>query len=109
PPAPPIASPGQTYLLNFAIVGFALDKEKKDQPNIETSLRIFDADGKQTLPKPFGGPINEVTAEFKKVVPAQFQISLNRPGKFKVELKATDKLSGKTAEQILDLNVIEPK
>jgi hypothetical protein len=109
PPAPPIAAPGQTYLLNFAIVGFGLDKERKDQPNIETSLRIFDSDGKQTLAKPFGGGINEVSAEFKKVIPAQFQIALNRAGKFKLELKATDKLTGKTAEQTLDLTVVEPK
>jgi hypothetical protein len=39
----------------------------------------------------------------------QFVISLTRPGKFKLELKATDKISGKSAEQLLDLTVIEPK
>jgi hypothetical protein len=39
----------------------------------------------------------------------QFNLQINRTGKFKVEIKATDKVSGKTATQVLDLTVIEPK
>jgi hypothetical protein len=109
PPAPPIGAPGETYLVNFAVVGFALDKDKKDQPNIETSLRILDEDGKPTLPKPFAGSATEAAAEFKKVLPMQFIVSLNRTGKFKLELKATDKITGKSVEQTLDLTVAEPK
>jgi hypothetical protein len=109
PPAPPVAVPGQTYLVNFAIVGFALDKNRKDQPNIEASLRVLDEDGKPTLPKPFSGVANEVGPEFKNVIPMNFILALNRAGKFKLELKATDKISGKTAEQVLDLHVVEPK
>src|SRR5262249_4086540 len=35
-PAPPVAVPGQKLVVNFAVVGFDLDKSKKDQPNIET-------------------------------------------------------------------------
>jgi hypothetical protein len=107
--APPIGVAGQTLLLNFAVVGFELDKARKDQPNIETSLRVFDEDGKQTLAKPFSGTANEVGPEHKKGIPMQFTLSLNRPGKFKLQLKATDKVSGKTAEQALDLTVIELK
>jgi hypothetical protein len=109
PAAPPIAVPGQSYLVNFAVVGFALDKDRKDQPNIDASLRILDEDGKPTLAKPFGGQATEVGPEFKKVLPMQFVMSLNRPGKFKLELKATDKITGKTAEQTLELNVVETK
>jgi hypothetical protein len=47
--APPLGVPGQTLLLNFSVVGFDLDKARKDQPNIETSLRILDEDGKPTV------------------------------------------------------------
>jgi hypothetical protein len=108
-PAPPIGVPGQTFLFNFAVVGFELDKARKDQPNIDASLRILDETGKPTLAKPFFGQANEVEAIFKKGIPMKFIISLNRPGKFKLELKATDKVSGKSAELVLDLNVIEPK
>jgi hypothetical protein len=108
PPAPPVAVPGQTYLVNFAVVGFELDKGRKDQPNIETSLRVLDEEGKPTLAKPFTGSATEV-GQFKGVIPLQFMLTLNRPGKFKVELKATDKVSGKSAEQLLDLVVLEQK
>jgi hypothetical protein len=107
--APPLAVPGQTFLVNFALVGFDLDKARKDQPNIETVMRILDEDGKPTLAQPYKGEAKEVTAEFKKVIPMQFILQINRTGKFKIELKATDKITGKTAEQTLDLTVIEPK
>lgn len=108
-PAPPQAVAGQTFLVNFAVVGFDLDKAKKDQPNIEVAMRILDEDGKQTLAKPFTGSATEVEPQFKKIVPMQFILQLNRPGKFKIELKATDKFGGKSAEQTLDFVVTEPK
>jgi hypothetical protein len=109
PPAPPVAVPGQTYLVNFTVVGFELDKAHKDQPNIESSLRVLDEDGKPVLAKPYTGSATEIPPELKKYIPMQFVLQLNRAGKFKVELKATDKVSGKSAEQILDLTVIETK
>ena len=108
PSAPPFAVPGETYLVNFAVVGFELDKKRKDQPNIEATLRVLDDTGKPTLPKPYSGAATEL-GQFKQVIPLQFVLALNRPGKFKIELKATDKVSGKSAEQILDLTVLEPK
>jgi hypothetical protein len=108
PPAPPVAVPGQTFLVSCALVGFDLDKARKDQPNIEATLRVLDEDGKPTLPKPYTGTTTEL-GQFKSVIPTQFLLTLNRPGKFKVELKATDKISGKTATQVLDLVVIEQK
>jgi hypothetical protein len=107
--APPLAVPGQTFLVNFALVGFELDKARKDQPNIETSMRVLDEDGKPTLAKPYSGEAKDVGPEFKRVIPMQFILQLNRTGKFKIELKATDKVGGKSAEQVLDLTVVEPK
>ena len=109
PPAPPLAVPGQTLILNFAVTGFDLDKARKDQPNIETSLRIVDEAGKPTLAKPYSGEAKEVGPDSKKVIPLQFLLQVNRPGKFKLELKATDRIGGKSAEQVLDLTVIEPR
>ncbi len=41
-------------------------------------------------------------------VPIQFLISLNRPGKFTVELKATDKVSGKTDTRSFPITVHQP-
>ena len=41
-------------------------------------------------------------------VPIQFHVSLNRPGKFTVELKATDKVSGKTDTRSFPITVHQP-
>jgi len=107
-PAPPLGVPGQTLLLHFAAVGFDLDK-KKEQPNVLTEVTILDEAGKPVLSKPFSGTTTEVGAQFKKILPMDFPIQLNRSGKFKVQIKVTDKLTNKNAETALDLTVVEQK
>ena len=107
-PAPPLGVPGQAILLHFAVVGFALDKDKM-QPNVVTEVSVLDEAGKPVLAKPFSGTTTEVGAQFKKILPMDFPVQLNRSGKFKLQLKVTDKLANKTAEQTLDLTVVEQK
>jgi hypothetical protein len=112
-PAPPLAVAGQTLLVNFSVVGFEMKqpKDSKDpkvkQPNIAFELELIDdATKKGTLPKPFSFSITEIKEEaFKRVLPTQFIATLNRPGTFKVRIRAIDKNSGKKAEQTLDLVV----
>jgi hypothetical protein len=43
------------------------------------------------------------------LVPAQFLVSLNRSGKFTVELTAADKVDGNKAQLTFPLNVQDPK
>jgi hypothetical protein len=107
-PAPPIAVPGQGYLVNFAPVGFALDP-KANQPDLHVEMRVLDDAGKPVLKMPFTGDIKMAPAEFKKIYPMQFLLNLNRPGKFQIQLKVTDNLTKKSAEQLLDFKVVEPK
>jgi len=105
--APALAAPGQTLLLNFAVVGFTLDK--KSQPSLTVEMTIVDETGKPTLAAPITGAIREVKEEFKKLIPWQFILQLNRAGKFKIHIKTTDRLLNKSAEMDLDLNVVESK
>jgi hypothetical protein len=108
-PAPPVAVPGQTLYLNFAVVGFDLDT--KQQPNLEAELNIFDESGKPTLAKPFNsGAIVDALPEFKKIMPMQFIVQLNRSGKYRLALKATDRLGKKPPVELsMDIAVVEPK
>ncbi len=107
-PAPPIAVVGQTYLVNFAATGMKLDA--KMQPNVSVELRVLDENGKPTLAKNPTGEVKQVADEFKKILPFQFALQLNRPGRFKVEFKVKDNNdNGKTAEQSLDFTVFEQK
>lgn len=105
---PPLGVPGQEYLIHFAAIGFERDKAKK-QPNVSVEMTILDEAGKPTLSKPFTGEVTDNVPADAPAVPMQFLLKLNRSGKFRVELKATDLVSKKTATLRFPLTVIEQK
>ena len=94
---------GESVWINLAVVGFGRDPAK--QPNLEFQMRVLDEAGKPTLAKPDSGVINQDVPTSDKLVGAQFLVSANRPGKFVVELKATDKVAGKSASASFPLTV----
>lgn len=96
---------GEHVFVNFQAVNFGRDAASK-QPKIELELTVLDESGKPTLSKPFTGKVDSNVASNAVSVPMQFQLSLNRPGKFTVQLKATDQTSGKTATESFPLNVL---
>jgi len=98
-----LQGPGQSLFVNFAVVGFARDAQK--QPNLLLEMHVLDDKGKPTVSKPFSGIVNKDVAATSNSVPAQFLVSLNRPGKFKIELKATDAVSKKSVSQSFPINV----
>jgi hypothetical protein len=93
-PAPAVAVAGQSLWVNFAAVGYDRDKKTK-QPDIAVEMRVLDENGKPTVEKPFPGSVSDNVPENWSLVPMQFMLTLNRPGKFTVELKATDKVANK--------------
>jgi hypothetical protein len=109
--APPVGVPGQSLLFSFTVVGFDLKGEKM-QPNVSVDMEVKDeSDRTVKMPKPFTGVATEIDEESKKlhVIPFQLPLQLNRSGKFKVVVTATDKHTGKTAKETLDLTVVEVK
>jgi len=108
--APPVAVPGQSLQLNFALVGFQL-KGDKQVPNLSVQMEIQDETGKAVLEKPFTGVAQDLDAEFKKLVvsPFRFPMQINRSGKFKIVVTAKDGHTGKTATETLELTVVEVK
>jgi hypothetical protein len=104
-PAPFIGA-GQSLWVNFAAVGFGRDSNK-EQPNLAVVLRVRDEDGKATLAKPEKGAVTKDVPKKMRAVPMQFMLELNRPGQFTVEIKATDKLTGKTASLSFPLRVLK--
>jgi hypothetical protein len=106
-PVPPLFVPGQTCLLNFALVGFETDA-KTMQPDLKVEMRILDPDGKPTLTNPFTSEANKnIPKDFTKFFPMQFFLAANRSGKFTIELSAEDKLGKKKAKQTLSITVME--
>ena len=102
-PAPMIGVPGQLVYVNFATVGFG--RNAKKQPSMSLTMTVLDEKGKPTLTKPATGEVDDVP-EKVPAVPMQFPISLNRPGRFTVELKATDNVSKKTSKVTFPLTVL---
>jgi hypothetical protein len=100
---------GQYLTLNFGVVGFQRDA-KTQQPSVAAEMQIFDEKDAPTLAKPFLGEVNVGIPAQQEGILMQFQIGLNRAGKFTIVLKATDKVANKAAKKItLPLTVYEQK
>ncbi|MGL4552038.1 MAG: hypothetical protein ACRC33_12735, partial [Gemmataceae bacterium] len=94
-PTAPIAVPGQAVLLQYALVGFKLDKAGSGDVTVQVEL--LDDGGKPTVETP--AKVNFKPAPKADLVIVEFKllpIQLNRAGKFKLVLKATDHLAKET-------------
>jgi hypothetical protein len=104
-PAPPVAVRGQTYLVSFSLVGFALDAKKA--PNVSVEVSVLDEKNRRVA-APLKGEVKAVDAKFAQFVPFEpIPIHLNRAGKFTIVLEATDNLTvpKRTAQQRLTITV----
>jgi hypothetical protein len=99
---------GQALHVSCSVVSFERDKAK-EQPDVTVELRVLDDKGKPVLTQPFTGQVNKDVPSNLRGLPLQFLVSLNRPGKFTVALKATDHLSKKTATLSFPLTVLPAK
>jgi hypothetical protein len=96
---------GDAPYLNLSVVDFARDKETK-QPSVHITLRILDDKGKPTMAEPIKGKIDSGVAPQAKFLPVLFGITLNRAGRFTLEVTAEDKISGKTSRISYGLRVL---
>ena len=105
--ASPIGVVGDSIFLNFSAVGFMRDKGSK-QPNIKVEMRVLDKDGKAAGTAKMTGEAKSGVPVDMAVVPMQFGITLNRAGRFTLELTATDVLSGKNSVVKFPVQVLTP-
>ena len=96
-PMSAIAVVGDSAYLHLSTVGFGRNKETA-QPDLEVSMRILDEKGQPTMGKPVVGKINSGVNPKDEILPVQFGISLNRTGRYTIELTATDRISGKRSQ-----------
>jgi hypothetical protein len=106
----PISVPGSGdwLFLHFGIVGFSRNGSGK-QPDLSVTMRVLDEAGKPTTAKPVTVQVNKDVPEGALGVPMRLLLSLNRPGKFTVELTATDNQSNKNASLSFPLVVAAAK
>jgi hypothetical protein len=103
----PVGVVGDAIHLNFSTIGFARDKKTK-QPKVQVALRVLDDQGKPVNASKLTGTADSDIPESFAIIPMQFGITLNRPGRFTLELTATDHLTGQTARATFPLRVIAP-
>jgi hypothetical protein len=95
---------GQGVWVHCSAVGFERDRNDK-QPHVVFEIRVRDQDGKPVCHKPTTNVVNKDVSEKQSGLPMAFPLSLNRPGKFTVELLASDRISGKKAKISFPISV----
>jgi hypothetical protein len=98
---------GDSAYLRFSAVGFARHKDKKQpQPNVHVSMRILDEQGKPTMGQPLTGKIDSDVAPDARYLPMVFGITLNRPGRFTLEVTAEDRVAKKSSQISYGLRIL---
>ena len=86
---------GQAVWVHTSVVEFARGRGK--QANIVLRMRVLDESGKPTLAKAATDTLSEDVPANLSGLPMALPLTLNRSGKFTVELLAHDRVSGKKA------------
>lgn len=111
--APNTGQVGQTVYVQFSIASFERDPKTK-QPDVKMEFQIYDDKGTPTLgAAPKYEPLVHIqdaksaqqVKEGDGAFALQFPLFMNRPGKFTVEMKATDQVSKKTFTYKLPVTV----
>lgn len=106
--APTTGLVGQTVYIQFSVATFERDPKTK-QPDVELEFQLYDEKGTATLPTPRKHIQDVKSAQQVKedagAFSLQFPLFMNRPGKFTVEMKATDRVSKKTSTYKLPFTV----
>jgi hypothetical protein len=103
----PVGVVGDSIYLNFSAVGFGRDTKTK-QPHIKVVMRVLDDKGQATKAAAPTGEVNGDLPDNVAVVPMQFGLTLNRSGRFTLELDATDVLTGKSSKVAFPIRVLTP-
>lgn len=99
---------GQTLHFRLRAIGFSRDQDK-----IHTAMnvQVFDAEGRETMPKPITAELRtEDAAVVPKVTSLNFNgnLALNRAGQFTLRITLTDRLGKQTATFEAPLRVTAP-
>jgi hypothetical protein len=103
----PVGAMGDTMYLNFSVVGFKRDTKSK-QPHLKAVMRVLDDKGQPVGAYTMTGEAKSDVPENLSVVPLQFGVTMNRIGRFTLEVTATDVLTGQKSTVTFPIRVVEP-
>lgn len=106
--APTTGQVGQTLYVQFSVASFERNPKTK-HPDVALEFQVFDEKGTPILTAPLKEVMDEKSPKPVKdgdgAFALRFPLFLNRPGKFVVELRATDRVSKKEAAYKLPITV----
>jgi hypothetical protein len=97
---------GQAAWIQMGAVGFDAPRGG-DAPSVSFVMRILDSNGRPTQARPVESPASKNVQAGATLAPVQFLLALNRPGRFLIEVTATDAVSNKSAKLTVPLVVSE--
>lgn len=107
--APAVGFPAHPYMLQYNLVELGLDAAKK--PSAKLEMKILDDTGKPVAPPVVNNYPNDLpeSLDLKKanIIPIDFPILPNRPGRFTIEITATDAIGQKTSTVRYPLTIID--
>ena len=104
-PVSPVGAVGSTLYVNFAAIGFMRTKKDK-QPDLAIEMKILDESGKATFAKPITGKVKSDIPDSLKFIPLQYGVTLNRPGRYTVQLTARCQLCEATSTVSFPIRIL---
>ena len=104
-PVPPVGVVGSTLYVNFSALGFGRTKQDK-QPDLAVEMKILDENGKTTFAKPITGHVKSDIPESLKIIPLQYGVTLNRAGRFTIQLSARCDICGKSSTVSFPMRIL---
>lgn len=105
-PAPAVGVVGQTLHFNWAAVHFKTNPQADAGSRVRVEVAVVDGDQRPTGRKPSVTEFTNLESS-QRVLPLRYEFPLERPGQFKIVVKATDVVAGKSAELILPVWVAD--
>jgi hypothetical protein len=104
----PVLQVGKSVWINFSAVGQARNGEH-GQPHVAVAMQVRDQEGRPLLTQAPSGEVKKDVPEKALTIPFEFELELNRPGTFTIELTATDKIGGGNATVAFPVTVVKAK
>lgn len=106
-PRAPVGGVGEILHVQFALLDAGRDK--KGMTDVDVSMKILDEKKEPLKAKAQTHSLKEAIPAEEKIIPMQFGLTLDRPGRFTLEITARDNVTGKTAQVNIPLRVLEPE
>jgi hypothetical protein len=104
-PVAPVGVVGGTLYLNFSAVGFGRNAKDK-KPDLNVDVKVLDEAGKAARPTLLSTKISEDIPDDAKLIPLHLALTLNRPGRYTVEITARCASQNKTANVSLPIRIL---